>query len=740
MASGAAALDFDGASGSGSLSDMVASIQSRSAEIKTPTVSTQSAETSQMEHFWENLKDGTMDGICKNAQIKLNKDGKLAGGAIAVGGKFQRYMRKYPDNRVALIDVVGVNVGGSIGHSVVNIPGAGPLSFSLSGSMEGDSWVVRPLESDKYCRELGTLAKLYQVKTVLPVTVNRLQNMTIGEVWKMPFVLHMGFGLGAGAMADNILNVSVSAGETRDAKPSVTLYRMDANTLRLRLRLDRVVARSVGASAATVQIPMTDLGLISGTNMIAQAANKQLNSAIFDQINKAISFQLSFGHTQTFGRKLLVEFLLDPNNPEQMQNLVRFMNGDFGILKRFIEMGLHFNHFSEEDQASSGAGEISGVAEQTGNALDSNPSFAGSDIYHGHSNSFHIVVPVLHSHDTSWTSSYNRYQSLDKDGETIHVQQRQRVSNGNSLNIPFVGTVVKYDSQKNVYVINKENTDGSVTQPALLYQQYEGFVKEGDGTARYMIDKANGVLKYVGTHGNGTDDGNTLPATEIFPPLPQQEGNGFDGAADSQPSKTYKAALMSFKLMINQAGVQQIIFAPAEAIMKAFMNVAREVNADIVDKVMDLFTINKKGEVAYDYGAAAKRLGYNYADSDNGGTNPLDIVRNLAYSATQVIKDIMSVRNAGGWKAQSDQLSDVAAGKSKSRLSYEDFMKVVVQLVDPKEVSAAVYVHTDKRVKGEADVTQTYNFFNGRDNNFDKTISDVTDMQNRFTDPAELTD
>jgi hypothetical protein len=51
-----------------------------------------------------------------------------------------------------------------------------------------------------------------------------------------------------------------------------------------------------------------------------------------------------------------------------------------------------------------------------------------------------------------------------------------------------------------------------------------------------------------------------------------------------------------------------------------------------------------------------------------------------------------------------------------------------------------VYVHTDKRVKGEPDVTQTYEFFNNRDNNFDGTMSEVTQMQNRFNDPAELTD
>lgn len=67
-------------------------------------------------------------------------------------------------------------------------------------------------------------------------------------------------------------------------------------------------------------------------------------------------------------------------------------------------------------------------------------------------------------------------------------------------------------------------------------------------------------------------------------------------------------------------------------------------------------------------------------------------------------------------------------------------MKVVVQLVAPSDVSAEVYVHTDKRVDAESDVSQTYQFFNTRDNNFDATLSEVVQMRERFADPSELTD
>jgi len=73
-------------------------------------------------------------------------------------------------------------------------------------------------------------------------------------------------------------------------------------------------------------------------------------------------------------------------------------------------------------------------------------------------------------------------------------------------------------------------------------------------------------------------------------------------------------------------------------------------------------------------------------------------------------------------------------------MKYEDFLKVVIQMVDTKDISSEIYVHTDKRVKGEPDVSQNYNIFNNRADGFDKSYDDVTKMQQRFAEPTELTD
>ncbi|HNW44287.1 MAG TPA: hypothetical protein PKI19_07260, partial [Elusimicrobiales bacterium] len=491
-----AALDFDRAAGP-SFSKLLSEQPAAPAPSTAPV-------SSELLHFWETLKTDTLDSLCRSAEIKLNKEGRLESGP-GIGGEFKRYLRRAPSEKIFLVDEIKLDLSVALGREVLSIPDVGPLNISLTGLLSGKSQVVQPLESDRYCRELATLAKIYKVKTALPATARRIGEMKVGEIWKLPITLRMGFGLGAGTVISEVVNVSVSAGYSKESKPSVTLNRLAADKLRLRLRLDRVTAYTAGASVSSVEIPMADIGLWNAENILA----REINRAWAREINEYVSAKLSFGHTKFAGKKLLLEFILNPGNAEQMASLEKFLQGDFGVIKRFIELGLRFNNFSENDDSASGLGELVNVSTETGHGVNADSQFAGTNLYNGHTNNFNIQVPIIHKHETSWTSSYNRYQSLDNEGETLHVRQQTRVSNGSSLNIPFVGKMMKYDSQKNVYVVNREGRDGSVSRPVFMYQQYEGFVSRSDGTARGMLENANGVLRYVGMAGDGTDNTNT---------------------------------------------------------------------------------------------------------------------------------------------------------------------------------------------------------------------------------------
>ena len=725
---------FDG-SGGGSLSDSVRSLKEQSknnADIKMPVPSTPTP-SHEISNFWDNLRTNGVEKVCKAAQIQLSQNYTLESVA-GLGGGVRRTIKAYPDEKLALVDEIQLKLSAGLKYEVLPIAGYGSINVGISGSMEGNSIVVRPLKHNRYCQELGTLVELYKMKTVLPITAKRIAKMEKREIWKLPMSVSYTFSAGVGASFNQLVTVSVSGGETKARKPMVSLYRIDENTLRLRLRLDHVTIKTVGAQVHSMDIPVSDIGLPGGEDLISKTVDRE----IARQINRLIAFKLAYSHIWTGGQKLLVEFYLNPNDAEQMDRLVEFLEGDFTSIKKFIQMGLKFESFSENADGLSGADDLEQIGDQAGSAIGVAPSFAGSDHYDGHSSNFNLNVPIIYSQSNSWKTGSHRYQSLKDKGAVIYVQERARVADSGSINIPIIGAQFKHNSQKNIYVVNRETADGKVSKPVMFYQKYEGFVRDNDISARGMIDGVNDVLKYAGMKGEGTTNENMLSSAGIFPPAlqgPPVRTSPHSQGESARNIKIYRAAVVAFKLVFSEKAVQDIIFAAPNLIMKAYMNVMRETHAAILSKVMDLFRVNEKGKVDFDSGAARKRL--NIDAIAGHATNPLDIVRTLAGAATSFIKSIMSLKNASGWKEQSEQLAKVSA---TGGMKYDDFMKVVIQMVDPKDISSELYIHTDKRVKGETDVTQTYDMFNNGDHNYNKTISDVTQMRERFNDPASLSD
>ncbi|MBI4352072.1 MAG: hypothetical protein HY550_11585 [Elusimicrobia bacterium] len=710
----ASGFSFDAPYGNGALSETVLDLKERSKGFLEPDPPPAVTPSNELTRFWEDLKLGAMgDGLCKSAQADLNAHAVISD-VVGLEGGLKRYLRQFPDNRIALIDEIRLKLGANFGIQALQVPNAAVLTVNVFGGVEGRSMVVRPLESKRYCKELGTLAKLYEVKTVLPASAGRIAGMEKGEIWKVPFIVRYGIGGGVSMPVGELVNITIGASYAKEGRPSVTLYRLDENTLRLRLRLDHLTVRTFGASAATVRIPAGELGLPGAENILAAQVDKSLAG----EINKFIAFQLALGQSRAKGRKLLLEYYLDPDNPEQMGKLAEFLKGNIGIIRKLVEMGVRHGDFSEAGD------DLNAQAGAAGAELGAEHSFAGADHYSGHSNNLGVNIPVIHYHQSASASVYHRYRSQD-DGGVLHVQQRTGASYGESINIPVLGHMYKYNTQRNLYVVNKESPSGEVSGPALLYQHYEGFVRANDAAARGMLEKADGILRYAGVHGGPAGPGGFFPSGSIFPPPPPEA------------VKFYKAAVMSFKLLFNEKAVQDIIFAAPQAILAAYMNVMRETQPLIVDKVLDLFEVTENGGVTCDYREAAKRLGTG-REMDHTA-NPLEIVRTLASCASGFIKDLLGVRNEAGWKARSERLADAGAGTWRSGLGYENCLKVMIQLVDVKDISAQLYVHTEKNVEGEEDVTRTYSAF-GSGDGFDGALAEAGQMRDRFNDPSALTD
>jgi len=258
-----------------------------------------------------------------------------------------------------------------------------------------------------------------------------------------------------------------------------------------------------------------------------------------------------------------------------------------------------------------------------------------------------------------------------------------------------------------------------------------------------MVTDMNEILKYAGTQGNGINSDFIIDVNTLFPRLAAEELNPSGTDSEGNPtvkSKSYKSALMSFSLVLTKEAVRDIIVAPAINIMKAVLNVMEGLDREIISKVQHLFKFDAKGKLDYDWKAANKILA-SYQRTGDDSFDPLSVVNSFCTNVARVVSDIASVRDTADQKAKSERLSQVLAGKGKSRLGYEGMMQVLIQLVNVKDLYASLNVQTDKRIKGEENIASTFNVYN--DNlqaGYNAQLGSANALRDRFADPSVLSD
>jgi hypothetical protein len=729
---------FDG-SGQGSLADLVRGVRAQegtSPDPKAPDAAPVQPNTGNNEllHFWEDLKSDVFDDICKDVEIPLETGfdiGQIAG----VEGKFKRYMKQYPDNKIAVIDEVGVKL--DAGHTFSDLLNVNGNSFNIgfSGGLEGKSVVVRKTNEDKYCKNLLKLADLRKVKTILPINEKRINEMGVNEIWKFPARLHMGVSGGIGYPVQPWLTVGFSLGTSKEMKPSVTLFKMDEDRIRMRIRLDRITVKSAGASVGT----SFDAGMI-GLPEAEGFLMKELNKTLVKEFNKYIALKFGLSASRAKGQKILLEFIIDAKNPAQVAKLVDFLKGDLSIIKRLIEMGVRFNDFSSLDDTAAGQEALNSVSQVAADGLGLNSTFAGSNHFNSSSHASNIVLPIVLHREANAGQRYDRYQVSGSE-QVLHVHNASKNESVSNINVPFLGKVFKHNTNQNFYVVNYENGRGDISDAAVVYQRYEGYIKHDESDARGMVTDMNEILKYAGTQGNGTNSQFIVDVNALFPRLDDANSTEVDEWGDPvHNSKSYKSALMSFSLVFTKEAVRDIIAAPAVTIMKAVLNVMEGLDKEIISKVQHLFKFGADNKVDYDWKAARKLLAQYQRDGEDS-FDPISVVNTFCTNVAQIVSDLASVRETGGQKEKSKRLSEVLAGKGKSRLGYEGLMQVLIQLVDVKDIYAKLDLKTDKRIKGEENINSSYNIYNeGLQAGYSSQQGQANSLRDRFADPSVLSD
>ena len=620
--------------------------------------------------FDEKLRSNVLDQLCRN--IKLDKDFKFgtddfSGTSIGIS----RYLAADADKKLFVVDEEEVVAawGRVFGRDFDGAPGGLGAGLYLGGRIGGKSRVVRPIESVNTCAELDRLIKVFDIKTVLPFTAERISQMRIGELWRVPFVLSYSQGLTlSDVLADNA-SASISFGRTEAGAASMTLYRDPLNDgkTRFRFRIDHVVIKNKGLGVSMI-IPA-----------VAFAADAQnvllgfLEKSLARELARYTSLWLNASTARSDGKRVMLEFVADSRDPAQARALARALKGDFLEL---VRMGLRMSTLQVTDDSTSESFER---LRRTHATSLGEPTYAAISEYAAKTRSFSLNIPFFIQHNASSLFGSEKVTRLNGDTGEFRYYRADKSRSDEYSNVPWVGPLVKSNQQRNAEVATFAEPGQKHSEPFIVYIHNEGYLRQTASTVRRSIEDVNSILALAGAQ-RGAASGRLVMPLALPPPAPPPPEPSSDGTATSVEPSEYKG-YFAMTMVINQKGVREALNASAEQVLKAFAATAGGGERETAQWLVANGRF-EKGGLIYDRQAARERFGP--ADSES-----YDRTQDLAAFSRQVadlIADIARARDANSNEERAEASAKLLAGRGKARLSHERVIAVLIQFVDPLDL------------------------------------------------------
>jgi hypothetical protein len=671
----------------------------------------------------QQLKRGVLDQACRQAQLPINYNfgsGDFSGTGVGVN----RFLRADADNTVVLIDEEKVHV--SFAHSFAKAVGDETglsVGFGMGASIDGRSMVVRRTGTKQSCDEVKRLADFRDAKTVLPASARRISEMGLGELWRVPFSLTYTQGLSAGDSNPDGAAVSVSFGRSDNGTASMTLYRIADDKTRFRFRIDHVVVHS--KSLGLTEIYPGVLYAANATNILL----KFVENAAANQLGRYTSAWLTFGRANSDGKKILMEFVVDPRDPAQAEALAKAMRGDFEELVKF-------SYRMTTLQVADTMKDYLSLRERDASMLGPS-TYAASDEYTAKARSFSIRLPFLVQHNAASLFGDDKVHRYTDAGGEFRFFRADSSKNNDYFNVPFVGPIVKDSAQRDVEAVTYAPKDGVSGDPIVVYIRNEGYFRVPGSAVREPITELNRVLSAAGAQ-RGDDAGRLkLPIDSLVPPpapLSEAARSGRDGNQPTEPSD--RKGTLSFTLVMNQKAVRDILAAPSDAVLRAFA-----ASLDAVDKPMMNWLIANgarggNNEIGYDWNAARRAF-----PQDSGrepASDPGSSIAKLSRDAAAFLNDLAAARDAKNNEERAQALATMIGGKGRSDRSYEDSLRVLVQLVDPMDLSGDFVSNVQSSSK---DVKSASNHLVLKKDRAEvPLLKEAGDAKARFSQPSILTD
>jgi len=691
------------------------------------TVPGDSPSSPEQIRFWDKLQAKAFDDICKNIKLPLKQDlglGDFGGVTVEV----ERSLQRYPNKTLAMIDHARINVSLGYSHKVFDAAKDMPVSVSVNARADGNAYVIRPLGSTKACGEIKKLLNVLDFKTVIPVTPERIGKMAVGEIWKLPLVLSAGGGVGTSVPVNPMVSIGLSFGGSQSESASVTLMRLSPQAVRLRLRIDKANVFTGGGNVA-VSFPIAEyLGLQDAGNIV----EKQVNRQVVRQIDRYLRTALGLSFWKQDGRKVLLEFILDPNDPAQSQGLADFLKGNLDVLSILMRIA----SAAKDPLIREGASEeyLAELEEKYIDKLGAGSNFTGADDYQRNGRNFNFQLPLIWQHESGKSRDADRIVGQDKD-VALHMDQATHRASNAFLDIPFLGQIVKKDSQETVQTFLQVDQNGFPNAPMMSYIQQEGFLRNSEDTARGMVGRVNDILRLVGTRGEGENPRATIPAEALVPQrnLPPVQ-TSFDETPQAPASPVYRSAVSAFTMVFNETALRDVLWAQPQTVVKAYVNALNPSDRALMQRVIAKGEIKDDGKIVYDPDKLGLSRDELYGDSERQGVVPT--ITDLSLRATALVQDLLKARD-GDWAHRTQSLVRMTSGKGKSDLRYDDLMKVFVQLTDAENLFGEFFYSTDKKLKDEKDVSARY-ILNKQNSN--KLLQESVQLKERFSEPSLLSD
>ncbi len=688
--------------------------------------------------FWERLEARAFESLCKNLRLQVKQ--KLQGGEFAETAiRVKRRLRRMPQGNLAIVDESSIELSLGISRQLADFADESlGVSIFAGSRLEGMSYVVRPIEGEKSCKELDRLINPFDLKTVLPLSGKRFSKMDVGELWKIPLTMELRVGVGVGGRIVEELPISISFGRSRQGSASVTLYRVSPEVLRFRFRLDQARIKSKGASA-TVYVSAVELGLPVGENILT----KFVSRAVAKQINRYLSAQFNISKHNRKGRQAVIEFLLDPRDAEQMTALAKVLKGDLNILDALRRMVYTRNGMlAEREKARQEVLKLEGGHEQ---ALGLDATFAGLSEYDRTSRPFRFVIPILFDYESSKDKSTDHYILLDDSGEEFDIHRAGKRSGYGFFDIPFLGQMTKHETQQRAEVFTRKDKDGKISDPVAIYIRQEGFLRESASSSRSIARRIDAITGLTGTGGEGRNERTSLPIEELFPKYPKKKHDPRRRRRSGGPQNThrgnstpnYRRGMMSLTVAFHQKAIQDILHASPREVIAAYTHTLTGETREMMEAALKHGTIQKDGKIEYKRRKISKETGIDPFGSSAGNNNPYWDLRRAAKKATKIVQDLAAAAQAADPEKQAEAFLNVLAGESKSGLAFDEIVKILIQLVDPTDITAEFYVQVVKKIKGEEDINARYVLHEGGES---ELLDSMIRAKARFAPPTTLRD